>query len=189
MQESPIISKPGKKPKAKISLLTLLANTKTADARKLLKKYNQGDATDYNDLALKLAELYQSSDEKVAIEKEFAEMHPHKDLILRNLTPKPVPVPVEEKANFTQAETDHLHRQFIGSNMSGYSNCGGNPNCTCNSKFSNACGCGSGFDGNTQSTKPKPMSQIQDWVGPIALVFVMGTMAYMILSVHKAHNK
>lgn len=186
MQENPTLTKPGKKPKTKISLLTLLANTKTADARQLLKKYGKGDATDYNDLALKLAELYQSSDEKVAIEKEFAEMHPHKDLILRNLTPKPIPV--EEKANFTQAETDQLHRQFIGSNMNGYSNCGGNPTCSCNSKFSNACGCGSGFDGNTQSTNA-PMSKMTDWIGPIALVFAMGTIAYMLVSVHKSHNK
>lgn len=187
MQENnQILKKPGKKPKAKISLLTLLANTKTADSRRLLKKYGQTDATDYNDLALKLAELYQSSNEKVAIEKEFAEMHPHKALILRNLTPKPIPV--EEKANFTQEETDNLHRQFIGSNMNGYSNCGGNPNCSCNSKFSNACGCGSHFDGNTPNTK-EPMHQIKDWIGPTMLVFVMGTMAYIILSLHKANNK
>lgn len=174
------IKKPGKKPKAKISLLTLLANTKTADARRLLKKYGQTDASDYNDLALKLAELYQSSNEKVAIEKEFAEMHPHKALILRNLVPKPLPI--EEKANFTQEETDNLHRQFIG--KEGYSNCSGN---------SNACGCGSHFDGNNQSTK-EPMQLIdgllgKGWMGPTMLVFVMGTMAYLLLSINKAHNR
>jgi hypothetical protein len=179
MQENyQTIKKPGKKPKAKISLLTLLANTKTADARRLLKKYGQTDAKDYNDLALKLAELYQSSSEKVAIEKEFAEMHPHKALILRNLVPKPLPI--EEKANFTQEETDNLHRQFIGKD--GYSNCSGNSN------LSNACGCGSHFDGNNPTTK-EPMHQIKDWIGPTMLVFVMGTMAYIILSLNKANNK
>lgn len=73
-----------KKPKQDISLMTLLANEATKPARKLLKAYNKPDATDYEDLETKLAELYYSVPDKVQIEREFAAIHPHKEWILKN---------------------------------------------------------------------------------------------------------
>lgn len=40
--------------------------------------------------------MYAYSPKKIDIEKEFAEIHPHKDFILKYLAPKPVEKPVEK---------------------------------------------------------------------------------------------
>ena len=77
-----------KQPKKDITLMTLLAYEATADSRKLLKKYGKADAKSYGDLEVKLAELYFESPDKVQIEKEMAEIHPHKNWLLRNVAPK-----------------------------------------------------------------------------------------------------
>ena len=63
--------------------MTLLANEATADARKLLKKYNKADAKDCADLEIKLAQLYFDTPDKIEIEKDLAEIHPHKNWILK----------------------------------------------------------------------------------------------------------
>lgn len=84
--------------KQEISLLTLLANEATSDARKLLRKYEKQDAVSYSDLEKKLAELYfNTPDRKLEIEKDFARIHPHKKWLLRNTElPKSVEVKKEE---------------------------------------------------------------------------------------------
>jgi|688.fasta_scaffold01602_25 hypothetical protein len=74
--------------KKDISLLTLLANESTSDSRKLLKKYKKEDAKSYLDLEQKLADLYFSAPDKIAIEKEMAKMHPHRDWIMKYEKPK-----------------------------------------------------------------------------------------------------
>ena len=77
-----------KKQKPTIPLLELLAINATGPARLLLKKHGKQDADGYEDLQYKLAELYDSEKDKLAIEKEFAEIHPHKEFILKYLTPQ-----------------------------------------------------------------------------------------------------
>jgi hypothetical protein len=72
-----------KQPKKDITLMTLLAYESTAPARKLLQKHGFEDAKSYGDLEVKLAELYFDSPNKMEIEKELAEIHPHKDWLLR----------------------------------------------------------------------------------------------------------
>jgi hypothetical protein len=69
--------------KKEITLMTLLANEATADARKLLKKYKKADATDCADLEIKLAQLYFDTPDKIEIEKDLAEIHPHKNWLLK----------------------------------------------------------------------------------------------------------
>ena len=64
--------------------MTLLAYESTADARRLLKKYGYPDAKSYGDLEVKLAELYYAVPDKLSLEKEFAEIHPHKNWVLKN---------------------------------------------------------------------------------------------------------
>ena len=71
-----------------ISLMTLLANEATGDSRKILKKYGEPDATDHEDLEVKLANLYFKTDDKRKLEKELAEIHPHKNWILKYTAPK-----------------------------------------------------------------------------------------------------
>lgn len=80
------------KPKPKVDLMELLAYNATASARKLLLKYGQPDAKNYGDLQSKLNNLYKSETDKIAIEKDLAEIHPHRDFILKYLAP-----PVETK--------------------------------------------------------------------------------------------
>jgi hypothetical protein len=74
--------------KQEISLLTLLANESTADSRKLLKKYGKEDSKDYADLEKKLADLYFSSPDKIQLEKEMVQIHPHRAWILKYEIPK-----------------------------------------------------------------------------------------------------
>ena len=81
--------------KREITLMTLLANEATADSRKLLKKYNVADAKDCSDLEVKLAKLYFNTPDKLAIEKDFAEIHPHKNWILKRTKVEEVEKPIE----------------------------------------------------------------------------------------------
>lgn len=73
-----------------IPLLELLAYNSTISARNLLKKHNMPAAIGYSDLQHKLAELYEKSNDPLAVEKEFASIHPHRELILKHLAPPPV---------------------------------------------------------------------------------------------------
>lgn len=90
--------------KKDISLLTLLANESTADSRKLLKKYGKEDSTDYEDLEKKLADLYFSSTDKIQLEKEMAQIHPHKKWLLKYETPKIEIKKEEPKVNIVAQE-------------------------------------------------------------------------------------
>jgi hypothetical protein len=82
----------GNKYKIEIPLLTLLANESTDGSRKILKKHGKEDAVNHIDLENKLADYYSSADDKqkLEIEKELAEIHPHKDFIINalDLVPK-----------------------------------------------------------------------------------------------------
>jgi hypothetical protein len=147
-----------KKRKNYIPIQTLIAYNNTDAALKLLEK-NGYQAKDLNDLQIKLTELYKNSPDKMEIEKEFVEIHPHKNLFLKHLTPKDEPkedkTVVEVGKSTEKAVNDQIRNTVV---HDGYSNCEGNPNCNCNKNYSNACGCSSGFDGtgkqaNQQYTK------------------------------------
>ncbi len=83
-------SRPQPQPKPKIELMELLAFNATASSRKLLLKYGRPDAKGYGDLQEKLTDLYKSETDKLAIEKDLAAIHPHRDFILKYLAPAPV---------------------------------------------------------------------------------------------------
>lgn len=82
-----------------ITLMTVLANEATGPSRKLLKKYGMPDAKNFQDLEIKLAELYFNTKDKVTLEKQLAAIHPHKNWILRNVQPV-----IEEKSKQEQVE-------------------------------------------------------------------------------------
>jgi hypothetical protein len=82
-----------------ITLMTVLANEATGPSRKILKEYGQSDAKNYKDLEVKLAELYFNTQDKVALEKKLADIHPHKNWILKNVKPA-----IEEISNQVQVE-------------------------------------------------------------------------------------
>lgn len=70
-----------------ITLMTVLANEATGPSRKLLKEYGYPDAKNYQELEIKLAELYFNTKDKVELERKLAEIHPHKKWILKNVQP------------------------------------------------------------------------------------------------------
>jgi hypothetical protein len=70
-----------------ITLMTVLANEATGPSRKILREYGAKDARDYKDLEVKLAELYFNTQDKVALEKKLALIHPHRKWILKNSEP------------------------------------------------------------------------------------------------------
>lgn len=136
--------------KQRVSLLGVIANGSTGDARRLLEKYNEPDAVNHKDLEMKLSKLYAKTDDKIKLEKEIAEIHPHKEFILHNLTPvMPTPSP-----DITIEEVEEKTKQMASTGCP----CG-NPNCR-NNYVSNACGCSSfsGIDasGSAKTTAVDP---------------------------------
>lgn len=171
--------------KPPIRLTEIIAVNKTADARKLLKKYGKEDAFNYADLEHKLTKLYKETDDKKQLEKEIAEMHPHKKFILDNLTPTPEPVqaapvvvePIEKKGgNLTIVD-------------SGYESAEGDKECNCHAckkqRYSNACGCGgySNFSGSPYNEQQNALSALQhqhNQVMTLATLGLIGLFAFMI---------
>lgn len=78
-----------------ITLMSLLAYEATGEARRLLKEQNLPDAKGYSDLEHKLGQMYMKAGDKVEIEKKLAEIHPHKNWLLRTLTPIVEPVSIQ----------------------------------------------------------------------------------------------
>ena len=72
--------------KQEITLMTLLANEATKGAGEILSKHNIAKPKNHNELEVKLAELYFApKTDKLAIEKQLANIHPHKDWLIRSL--------------------------------------------------------------------------------------------------------
>ncbi len=168
-----------KRQKPNLTLITLLAYQRTPQLRAILKKYGVADAKNYSDLELKIANLYNNSDNKLQLEKEFAEIHPHKSFIIKNLAPKEkTPEEVQdEMLKFAQEET---------------SNCEGNPKCKCNEKKSNACGCGSSFSGidgiEQNNTKFDPKNPAH-WIGPGLILLSASIIFYGLVTISKAQKR
>lgn len=166
-----------KQTKQEITLMTLLANESAVESRKLLKKYNKPDAKDCGDLEVKLAQLYFETPDKLAIEKELAAIHPHKDWILKRMKVEEVekPIVVESEQTKSKADVDCC-----------------NPNCPVHGK----CIPVSNFDDLTKNTNPanvqdsRPIAirsaeyerehPYQSMIPIIGLVAVVGFMAYLL---------
>lgn len=133
----------------KITIMGLLAECSTNDARKLLKKYGIPDAKNKTDLELKLAQLYKSCDDKKQLEKDFAEIHPHKDFMKKYLLPTN-PVKSEVVVEDIIAP-DSLKPVIIEKVPEITSNCSGKT-CSCNN--SNY----SGADGFTTNQPTNPIN-------------------------------
>jgi hypothetical protein len=142
-----------------ITLMTVLANEATGPSRKLLKNYGQPDAKNYQDLEIKLAELYFNTKDKVALEKQLAEIHPHKNWILKNVQPV-----IEEISKQEQVEE-------VKSNLNGDNMC---PQCRkrFNQDFLNA-------EGPNQSSSNK--FDMNALIVPVMLFAFVGLTYVMIL--------
>lgn len=99
------MAKKNKKNNEYKTLLSVLANGSTEKANAILKKYSGQTANNTKDLEIKLARTYAVSPSKIDIEKEFAEIHPHKDFILKYTQPKPKVEPVLQN-NYSDLPTN-----------------------------------------------------------------------------------
>jgi hypothetical protein len=79
------------------TLLSVLAHGATDDAQKILIENNIPEATTYEELEFNLAKIYKNSNDKIGLEKHFAEIHPHSKFILKYLAPKKEEVKVESE--------------------------------------------------------------------------------------------
>lgn len=179
-----------KAPKRELTLMTLLANEATKESRELLKKYKRPDAKGYADLEVKLAELYQSSTDKFGLEKEMAQIHPHKNWLVKRLELdkvkeiKPEIVEVEKVK-----ETESVAPKIICGNpfcpihgntpMCEYSNASG----TATNPFATVQGKPNVPTPTQEQSQPKPSPM--DYVGIIGMVAIIGIAFFVITKTTK----
>lgn len=161
--------------------MTLLANEATKESRELLKKYKRPDAKGYADLELKLAELYSATPDKFGLEKQMAEIHPHKNWLVKRLElDKPKEIKVEK------VETETIQPQTMPMCNNPYCPIHGNtPIC----QYSNAAG-SEVVNNPFATTQGKPNTPIQtqeqapksasDYVGLIGIIAIVGMTFYVL---------
>lgn len=150
---------------AEVTLMTLLAydSSSVKDANALLRKYGKKPALNPADLEIKLTQLYMEVGDKIQLEKEMAEIHPHKDWLLKYVTPiekQPEPIVVEAKPE-PVAEIKN--------------GCGCGNNCPCQSRKSS-------FDAQSSEQKTIPIKSPSpmEYMGYIGLMAVVGLTFYVM---------
>lgn len=118
-----------RKKKPEINLITLLAVESPKEASELVMKHGYPRPNGYHALIQSLTELYQRADDKLALEKELAAIHPHKNWVLKNCQPE-VKEPIIEVAEVVKEATSNA--SGCGCGCGGKCGCGGN--CGCGSK-------------------------------------------------------
>ncbi len=96
-------------------LLKTITHGSTNEAIKLIKDKTGQDVKGYDDLEYKLAELYIKTPDKKELDKVLAELHPHKDFILKNLAPKK-----EEDKQIKESEEKHIEEVKKVSSADGF---------------------------------------------------------------------
>lgn len=110
------------------TLLSALAFGSTDEAQKILTDNGMKEADSYEELEYNLAKLYSNATDKINIEKQFAEIHPHSKFILKYLSPKIEPKEDKEvrKEDLQTMETEVTPPTVVemSSNASGSCGCG-----------------------------------------------------------------
>jgi hypothetical protein len=110
------------------TLLSALAFGSTDEAQKILLNNGMKEANTYEELEYDLAKLYSTATDKIKIEKQFAEIHPHSKFILKYLSPKIEPNTKEvRKEDLQTMETETTPPTIVemSSSLSGNScSCG-----------------------------------------------------------------
>jgi hypothetical protein len=120
------------------TLLSALANGSTEQAREIIKERLGFDAKDSKDLQHKLAQLYSTTTDKAELEKVFANIHPHKDFILKYFPPLKTQIIAP---NNEIKELPISNEQIKEIEKEATSNCNGDVNCVeCAEKLYNASG-------------------------------------------------
>lgn len=116
--------------KQEITLMTVLANEAAKESAEILAKYNKPKAKNHTDLEVKLAELYFEQPDKLQIEKELAEIHPHKKWLVKSLNlvnKDDVRCKKCDKADEKQVETSKLDeiKDLVSQSVSKFSDFNG----------------------------------------------------------------
>lgn len=158
------------------TLLSVLANGSTDEARALLIKNSGEDAKNEQDLESKLAQMYANSSSKIDIEKQFAEIHPHKDFILKYIKQE---IPVVKKLDAPVVTEKILDSGNLPVTNDDFSSCNGNPNCNCN-KMSNCCGNENNYSNATgESQLTNHGNQTALVLGLVSVVAIFGMVLYL----------
>jgi hypothetical protein len=102
--------------KHEITLMTLLAHESPRESANLLRKYGKQKAKNHFDLEEKLSELYFSCDDKITLEKQLAEIHPHKKWFLEKYPADVTKQDSEAKEDKTENEMQKETKDLIMEN-------------------------------------------------------------------------
>jgi hypothetical protein len=112
------------------TLLSALAFGATDEAQKILAENGIAEVDSYEELEYNLAKLYSNATDKIKIEKQFAEIHPHSKFILKYLSPKVEPDTKEvRKEDLQTMETETTPPTIVELSSSASGSCG----CGCSS--------------------------------------------------------
>lgn len=135
-----------------INIFTLLSNEATKDAEKLLAKYGKQKASGYNDLETKLTDVYFKTPQKVEMEREMVEIHPHKNWILKHIKPNETREITKDITNENRVSEHGIEIEPVGYlKAEGDCDC---PECQAEKaemllNADGGCGCHSSADGTT----------------------------------------
>ena len=175
------MSAKNKKKKQYKSLLSVLANVSTGDARRLLIERTGQDAKSVQDLEDKLASMYATSTDKLDVEKRFAEIHPHKDFILKysQVTAKSIAEPTSEmiaQPTDTTVITNNAPNEekitLAPPSMMGNQIIGCSCRCCRGDIYSNA-------DGDQSIARSSKSDNTALIVGMVSIVAIMGMVMYL----------
>ena len=163
------MAKKNKKNNEYKTLLSVLANGSTDKANAILKKYSGQTATNTKDLEIKLARTYAVSPSKIDIEKDFADIHPHKEFILKYNLPKVVEVKAEKKEPAPQNNYTNLPDSTTTIKLEPKSNADG-CNCPlCSGQYSNL---------NGDAVKQNQQVDKNTVFGFVSIVAILGMVLY-----------
>lgn len=150
------------------SLLLILATTCPEDCKAMLKKYNgeQPKTNNPKELEMKLGRMYAMSSQKLDIEKDLANIHPHKNFILKN---QPVRQ-VEKEIPSIVADGEVKKDSIVIEEPKASDVC----NCKCaQNRYSNA-------DGNeSASMMQRPDNQTIMMLSIVGIVAIFGMVLYV----------
>lgn len=169
-------------------LLPLISRAATEDAIKLLQKHGQGNVENYKQLEQKLAALYSQSSDKSGLEKELAEIHPHKKWIQKTLQLEVVK-PDQAKTSSADSDEEEIKMRKKYSSCCGFSGaCGteGAGNCegcrfgASKNKNMNDVMFYSGFDAMSKSNNNAQNLMRDNKLELVAIVAITGLLFYLI---------
>lgn len=174
------MSAKNKKKKQYKTLLSVLANGSTGDARRLLMERTGEDARNVEDLENKLSRMYATASDKLDVEKRFAEIHPHKDFILKyvEVSAKNIAEPKSEMATTPTESTIITNTAPNVEKIDLAPPSSGNPIIGCSCRV-----CRGDYYSNADGEQSIATSQRSDntalIVGMVSIVAIMGMVMYL----------